>query len=166
MTKQTATKSSSAKDSTSKTSSKSSATGDKKTKSSNAFKFTNPAGNMFDSDFVDDIKQNFEKVVNTSNTNMCGNMDCLSENQKMVQKLIGEFGRQTSDLLNQQMQLGVKTLSCRTAADFVDLAQTSFKNNYDHAMRFNSNMFDLFKKCQMNNLKHTKQCMEGSSKSK
>lgn len=164
--KVSATKAKSIKASAPKSAAKSNRANSAKTTSAKSSASTNfaqaPLGNLFDSDFVDDMKSGFEKVMNSSSTNMCGNVGCISENHKMIQKMMEDLGKQMQDAYSQQMQLGLKSLSCRNMTDAIDLVQTGFKNNFDNAMKFNSNLFNMLQQCQMNNLKHTKKCMEGN----
>lgn len=94
--------------------------------------------------------------------NLCSSMNYLGENGEMAQKLMNKLKDNFSDSINNHLSASLESLTCRTAADFVELAQKNFQQNIENIMKLNNDFIDLATHISASDYRHSNDCLKNS----
>ncbi|NRB10442.1 MAG: hypothetical protein HRU35_02340 [Rickettsiaceae bacterium] len=121
-------------------------------------------GNIFDSDFSDDLKMQSDNFFKSFNSLFCTSMNCSSNNANLSQKLLTKISDNANQLMEHNMQLGKKSLNCQNISDLIELHKTSFEKNYNASIGFYSDIMHLVQNYVSENLQNTTDCVDKNMK--
>ena len=121
----------------------------------------NKGFNMFDSDMYEDMRHFWSKCNKSSNNNFYMSTECMTDNNKNSQKIMNNMKDVMIKATNQNIQVCIESLSCKTAADFADLYHKAFNAHFDNISKLCKEAASFCHHCHDSNHKHMAECLKG-----
>lgn len=125
------------------------------------FSINNNGFNIFDSDMYEDIRHFWSDCLKSSNKGFCMSAEHLTDNNTSSQKALNSMKDVMAKATNQNIQLGMESLSCKTAADFMNLYKKAFNVHFDNMSKFYNEAANFCHHCHEASCKHMSGCLKG-----